>query len=199
MRIAVSSTGSTLDSQVDSRFGRCAYFIIVDPDTMEYEAYPNESSAFSSGAGTTAAQFVASKGVEYVITGNCGPKAMQVLSASGIKVIIGQSGTVREVIEKFKRGELSAAQMDAFGGGFGMGFGKGMGKGGGRGMGMGRGFGGGGFFSNTWDQVVGSGSSSSKTETYDADKEIKAMKEEINELKKGINLILERLEKLEKK
>ncbi len=198
MRIAVSSTGSTLDSQVDARFGRCAYFIIVDPDTMEYEAYPNEGSGFSSGAGTSAAQFVASKGVEYVITGNCGPKAMQVLSASGIKVILGQTGTVREVINKFKKGELSAAQMDTFGGGFGMGFGKGMGRGGGRGMGMGRGCGGGGYFSNSWDQVVAS-TQNSRSVSSNSDNEIKAMKEEINELKKGINLILERLERLERK
>ncbi len=107
MRLAISATGKDLDSKVDPRFGRCSYFIIVDPATMEYEAYENQSAVLSGGAGVQAAQFVASKNADVVITGNCGPKAMQVLNAAGIKVITGYEGTVKEAIEDFKAGKLT--------------------------------------------------------------------------------------------
>ena len=186
MKIAVSATGSDLNASVDSRFGRCAYFLIIDTDTMDYEAYPNNSSGFSSGAGTSAAQFVASKGVKYVITGNCGPKAMQVLSAAGIKVILGQSGPVRDVVERFKKGELNEASSETS-------FGFGMGIGGGKGMGRGCG---GGFYGRQWSEVINQPQSSYSSSQED---EIRILKNEIKDLKRGIDLILERLERLEKR
>ncbi len=137
MKIAVSSTGNTLDSQVDQRFGRCAYFIIVDTDDMSFEAFDNASLALGGGAGIQAAQFVASKGAEAVITGNCGPNAVRTLNASNVKVFTGQSGTVRDVIEKYKRGEMkpsdapNVADHYGMGGRMGRGMGMGQGKGGG--------------------------------------------------------------------
>ncbi len=108
MKLAISSTGKDLDAELDPRFGRCAYFLIVDPDTMKYEALNNDSAAASGGAGIAAAQQVAGKGVEAVLTGSCGPNAWGVLSASGIKVFTNLRGKVREVVEQFKRGELKA-------------------------------------------------------------------------------------------
>ena len=106
MKIAISSTGKDLNSNVDPRFGRCAYFIIVDPDTMEYEAVENQSAMLGGGAGIQAAQFISSKGAEVVITGNCGPNAVRTLEAAGIKIITGYNGTVRQAIEDFKMGRL---------------------------------------------------------------------------------------------
>jgi len=106
MKVCVTSTGGTLDSQVDPRFGRCAYFIIVDTDTMEYEAVPNVAAQSMHGAGIQAAQIIANKGVQTVITGRVGPNAYQVLSASGIKIMETLGGTVREVINKYKSGQL---------------------------------------------------------------------------------------------
>ncbi len=106
MKIAISATGKDLNSNVDPRFGRCAYFIIVDPDTMEYEAFENQSVMLGGGAGIQAAQFIASKGAEVVITGNCGPNAVRTLEAAGIKIITGYNGTVRQAIEDFKMGRL---------------------------------------------------------------------------------------------
>ena len=50
MRIAISATGSTLDAEVDPRFGRCQHFIIVDPETMEFEAIENNSAMAAGGA-----------------------------------------------------------------------------------------------------------------------------------------------------
>jgi len=147
MKIAVSSSGDSLDSQIDPRFGRCAYFVIVDKDEMTFEAYVNKSAALSGGAGIQAAQFVADKGAEAVITGNLGPNAMQALSAANVEVFSGQSGIIREAIARLKTGNIgpsktpNAAAHHGTGGRTGMGRGLGMGSGGGirRGMGMGRG------------------------------------------------------------
>jgi predicted Fe-Mo cluster-binding NifX family protein len=149
MKIAVSSTGKTLESAIDPRFGRCAYFMIIDTEDMSFEVFDNQNVALGGGAGIQSAQFIASKGAVAVITGNCGPNAIRTLSAAGVNVVIGQSGTVREAAERFKRGELDAsseANVEAHYGssmGAGTGMGRGMGMGGGGGRGMGRGMGGG--------------------------------------------------------
>lgn len=132
MKVAVSASDGSLDAKVDPRFGRCPYYIIVDTETMDLEVLPNINMNAPSGAGIGAAQSVAQKGVEAVITGNLGPNASQVLSEAGIKMVTGAYGSVRQVIEDFKSGKLKAASVARYGGGFG-------GRGGGRGMGMGRG------------------------------------------------------------
>jgi predicted Fe-Mo cluster-binding NifX family protein len=105
---------------MDPRFGRCPYFIIVDSETMQYEAVPNMASSAMGGAGIQAAQIVASKSVKVVITGNVGPNAFQALSAAGIKIITGVYGTVREVVEKYKRGDLRETSVPTVGWHFGM-------------------------------------------------------------------------------
>jgi len=139
MKIAISAAGPTLDAEVDPRFGRCRYFIVVNPETLEFEALDNASAMSSGGAGISAAQAIAGKGVEAVLTGNCGPNAYQVLSPAGIKVITGVSGKVKDVIAEYKLGSYSAAQQANVPGHFGMGGGPGggggFGRGGGRGMG----------------------------------------------------------------
>ena len=139
MKIAVSSSGDKLDAQVDPRFGRCQYFIIVDPDTMEFDAVSNESAMASGGAGIQAAQNVANMGAEIVITGNVGPNAFQTLNAAGIKIVTGAAGTIQDVIEKYKNGELKETEAANVNSHFGMGGGRGMGRGGGGGRGMGGG------------------------------------------------------------
>jgi len=139
MKIAVSAAGPTLDAEVDPRFGRCQYFIIADPETMAFEAIDNASAMTAGGAGISAAQMIAGKGVEAVLTGNCGPNAYQVLSPAGIKVITGVSGKVKDIIEGYRAGrfkESSQANVpDHFGMGMGPGTAGGFGRGGGRGMG----------------------------------------------------------------
>jgi predicted Fe-Mo cluster-binding NifX family protein len=144
MKIAVSANGPTLDAEVDPRFGRCPYFIIADPETMEFEAIDNASAMAAGGAGISAAQMVAGKGVAAIITGNCGPNAHQVLSAAGIEMITGASGKVKDVLESYRAGKLKASSQPSvpdhfgMGGGGGGGMGRGMGGGMGRGMGKGR-------------------------------------------------------------
>jgi predicted Fe-Mo cluster-binding NifX family protein len=153
MRIAISSTGPDLDAQVDPRFGRCRCFIVVDPASEAFEVLDNEAAAISGGAGIQAAQMVADAGVEAVITGSLGPNATDVLSAAGLKVYLGASGTVREALRQYKTGRLQAggepvarvpSGPGALGAGPGMGMGRGMGRGRGRGRGCGAGVGPGG-------------------------------------------------------
>ena len=127
MKLAVSATGKDLNCQIDPRFGRCQYFIFIDPETMEFEASENEGGMASGGAGGQAAQFIAQKGVKALITGNLGPNAASALSASGIKVYLVPGGTVREVIEAFKEGKLREASGATVPPHFGMGGGRGMG------------------------------------------------------------------------
>jgi len=139
MKVAVSSSGKDLDSQVDPRFGRCAYFIIVETEGMSFDAFDNENLALGGGAGIQSAQFVASKGAKAVITGNCGPNAVQTLSVSQVEVFVGHSGTVREVVEKYITGDIKSTSTPNVADHYGMGGGAGMGRGMGRGMGKGRG------------------------------------------------------------
>jgi predicted Fe-Mo cluster-binding NifX family protein len=129
MKICVTSTANNLDAQIDPRFGRCAYLVIVDSETMQFEAIPNAAAGATGGAGIQAAQTIASKGVKLLITGNVGPNAFGALSAAGIEIVTGAFGTARDAVEKFKRGELSKTGAPTVGGHFGMG-----GRGGGRGV-----------------------------------------------------------------
>jgi len=103
MRIAISATGPKVDAEVDSHFARCQYFIIVDPETMEFEALENSTSDMADGeAGISTGQMIASKGVEAVLSGKYGPNAYQVLSAAGIRLITGVSGKVRDAIQSYR-------------------------------------------------------------------------------------------------
>ncbi len=107
MKVAVSSTTNNLEGQLDPRFGRCAYLLIVDSETMQFEAIPNAAAGAGGGAGIQSAQLIADKGAKAVITGNVGPNAFRALSAAGIQIITGAEGTVKETVEKYNRGEFN--------------------------------------------------------------------------------------------
>ncbi len=120
MKICVTSEGSSLDSKVDPRFGRCQHFIITDSDTLEFEVVENPNIESMGGAGIQSAQLVASKKVKAVVTGNVGPNAFQTLQAAGIEIFTGASGTVKEAIEKYKKGEFKAVSGPSVGSHSGM-------------------------------------------------------------------------------
>lgn len=103
MKICVSSTGKTLESEVDDEFGMCEYFIVIDPDTMEYEAFLNEASHSPTGTGAMAAQFVVDLCVDVVLTGFAGPHAKRILKEAGIEIVEGVEGSVRSAIERYVR------------------------------------------------------------------------------------------------
>ncbi|MDM8515858.1 NifB/NifX family molybdenum-iron cluster-binding protein [Desulfobacterales bacterium HSG16] len=111
MKVAVSSTGNNLNSQIDPRFGRCTYFIIVETDDMSFETFKNENMALSGGAGIQSASFISSTGVKIVLTGNCGPKAMAVFSADNIEIFTGQRGTVKEAVERYRTSGMKPASQ----------------------------------------------------------------------------------------
>mgnify|MGYP005870474003 CR=1 FL=1 len=107
MKICITSGGSSLDSSVDPRFGRCPYFIIYDTDSDTFEAIENTSRQAMGGAGIQSGQLIISKGVEAVLSGNFGPNAFRVLQTANIKTYSQVKGTVREAIEKYKHGKLT--------------------------------------------------------------------------------------------
>ncbi len=139
MKIAISSSGPDLAARLDPRFGRCRYFLIIETDTLSFEVFGNDNAALGGGAGIQSAQFIAAKGAKALITGYCGPNAMQTLSAAGVQVYFGQAGTVQSLVDKFKKGRLTPAADASASAHAGMG-GKGMGRG--QGLGRGRGMGG---------------------------------------------------------
>ena len=121
MKICVTSVGRELTDQIDPRFGRSAYFILVEADNMEYEAIPNESVMLPGGAGIHAAQNIAGKGVKAVISGAIGPNASQVLSSAGIGFFTAIPGTVADNVRAFKDGKLPRMQGPTVPGHFGQG------------------------------------------------------------------------------
>jgi predicted Fe-Mo cluster-binding NifX family protein len=165
MKVAISAEGPSLDSRIDPRFGRCPFLLVVDTETLEWEAVENAARAASGGAGIRTAELLADRAISHVLTGRCGPNAQTALAAAGIRIIEGCEGTAREAISRFSAGEFTASSRPEAasparpirptpqtgaadsvrpGGGPGRGTGRGVG-GGGRGMGGGggRGMGGG--------------------------------------------------------
>jgi predicted Fe-Mo cluster-binding NifX family protein len=193
MKIAVSATAPSLDAEVDPRFGRCQYFIIIDPHGMEFEALDNSNAMASGGAGISTAQMIASKGVEVVLTGNCGPNAYRTLSAAGVQVITGVSGKIKDAIKAFKGGGFQSSIQPSVGDHYGMGMGvgvepgMGMGRGMGKGMGMGRGTG------------MGPGIMPQPTpQAMSPEQEIEMLKSQAQMMAQQLNEIQRRIEELQK-
>jgi predicted Fe-Mo cluster-binding NifX family protein len=204
MKVAVSSSGKNLDSQIDPRFGRCAYFIIVNTDDMSFETFDNEAIALGGGAGIQSSQFVVSKGAKAVITGNVGPNAVHTLSAAGVKIFTGQTGSVREAVERYRKGDIKPQGSPNVDNHYGMSgkastvdFGMGMGRGMGRGMGMGKGMG------RCMDFGMGASgpipTDSSKTTSLSREEELKQLKDQANDLLGQIQTLQARIKDLEKK
>jgi len=107
MKIAFTSTGKDLSSDMDPRFGRAKYFVVMDDETNKAESSDNAQNLNAAqGAGIQAAESVARLGAGVVITGNIGPKAFRILNAAGIKVYLSDICTVDEAVRRFKAGEL---------------------------------------------------------------------------------------------
>ena len=109
MKIAITSRGENLDAEMDQRFGRCQYFVLVDSETMEFQTHENKAAMERGGAGPQAAKAILDMGAEILVTGNLGPNAYMALEASGIKGFIGASGSVKDALEQYKNGKLQEA------------------------------------------------------------------------------------------
>jgi len=113
MKIAVTSKGRETESEIDLRFGRCAYFIIFDTETGAAEPVENIGADSSTGAGVKAAQAAVSQGVEAVITGKAGPNAAGILKAAGIKIYTCENMTIDAALKEFEKGGLLEASDSA--------------------------------------------------------------------------------------
>jgi predicted Fe-Mo cluster-binding NifX family protein len=110
MRIIVTAVAPDLDSGLDPRFGRAAYFLAADSETMTWEAHANPALDASGGAGSQAAQFVAGQRGKAVISGAFGPNAFQALAAAGVEMYVcGPGLSVRQAIEEYRAGRLERA------------------------------------------------------------------------------------------
>jgi predicted Fe-Mo cluster-binding NifX family protein len=195
MKVAISASSPDLESPVDPRFGRCPYYLIVEPETMEFEAVENPHLGASSGAGIQAAQLVAQKNVEAVLTGSCGPNAFQTLKAAGVKVVVGVTGTVSEAVQKYASGgdyrEAAGPDVPAH---YGMGRGGGIGRGRGRGMGGSQGMGlRDPSFPPNWP---GQGPAPGRMTT---EEELEGLKKQAEDLRRQMDRVFERIAALKQK
>ncbi len=87
MKIAIASTGQSLDDPVSDRFGRCPYFLIVDADSGAHEVIPNPGQSMPGGAGPAAVQAIVQQGAEVILAGEFGPKAQQALDTAGVRSV----------------------------------------------------------------------------------------------------------------
>jgi predicted Fe-Mo cluster-binding NifX family protein len=121
MKICISSVAGSLDAKIEQRFGRCPFFIIVDSDTMNYETIPNTAANAMGGAGIQAAQLVTDRGVHVVLTGNIGPNTYRVLSAARVRMVTGVTGTIRNAVEQYRKGNFTEITGPTVRGHFGVG------------------------------------------------------------------------------
>jgi predicted Fe-Mo cluster-binding NifX family protein len=110
MRIAITSTGKDLEADIDPRFGRAAHFVIVNVETMEFEAVENTQNLnLAQGAGIQAGKTIIDSHVDILVTGHCGPKAFKVLQTAGVKIMTGAKGRVADAVAQYKNGELEVS------------------------------------------------------------------------------------------
>ena len=115
MKVGVSASGRDLNARVDDRFGRCPWFLVVDSESLEFNAFENRHAQEGMGAGMAAAKDLIDAHVDAVISGHVGPKAYEVLKALNIDIFLVSGGiTVKDALEKLKRGGLSRMEMRVF-------------------------------------------------------------------------------------
>lgn len=111
MKIAISSTGITMENLLDMRFGRCEYFQIHDTESKEVKILENEGQNASGGAGIVASNQLVDEKVDVIITGNFGPNAFEIIEKAGVKAYKCESISITSVIEKYNKGELEQISM----------------------------------------------------------------------------------------
>ena len=107
MKIVFTTSGESLESPLEGRFGRAPRFLIYDQDHDTVEILDNRKNVEAAqGAGIQAAEAVVRSGAQTLVTGHCGPKAFRVLAAAGIQVFTTDAATVSAALEAFRAGDL---------------------------------------------------------------------------------------------
>lgn len=101
MKIAITSTGNSLDSAIDERFGRCAYFVVYDTESKSTEFIPNPNKDAEEGAGPASVQIVTSRNVSKIVSGEFGMKIKSLVDSLKIQMIVIKDNQkkIREIIE----------------------------------------------------------------------------------------------------
>ncbi len=206
MKIAITSNGANLDAPTSPVFGRCPMVVLVETETLQFEAIENPAIAAPSGAGIQAAQLVVERGAQAVVTGNVGPNALDVFQSASVPIYLFNGGTVRDAVEAFKAGKLLpvAVPNAQAGAGTGAGQGMGMGRGIGRGRGMGRGLGRGRGMGHGMGWGMGMGGRAAapgappplSVPANSREEEIAALKETTSELQQQLDEARRRLDEL---
>lgn len=113
MKIAISSKGKSMEDLLDLRFGRCEYFQIHDVDNDELKVIKNNGAMSGGGAGIAAAQQLIDEKVDVIITGNLGPNAFKLINAAEIEAYKCEGISIKSVLEKYKKRELSKLEKAA--------------------------------------------------------------------------------------
>lgn len=187
MKIIVTANGTDLDAPVSPIFGRCPTYLFVDTETLDFEVVENPAVSAPGGAGIQAAQFVIERGAQAVLTGNVGPNAANVLQAADVPIYLIPGGTVKQIVEMFRQGQLNAISGANVPAHAGMGGGRGMGMG--RRQGMGRGMGRGAYRQSAQPLPE---------EPASRQEEIAALRQTAEDLRRQLAKVMDRLEKLEK-
>ena len=187
MKIAVSAMGTDLGVQVDPRFGRCQYFIIVDSDTLEFEAVENPNIGAIGGAGIQSGQSMAERGAQVVLTGNVGPNAFQALSVAGLQIITGVTGTVKAAIQRFNDGQLRPVRRAAVPDRPSTGMSRGRGRGMRRGMGL------------RMRTTAPPSRELPQQHTVRSEQELRTLKDQAEAMKQQLDRIANKIEDMEKK
>ena len=112
MKIAITTQGQDLSSQLDLRFGRAKWLIVVDSQTGDFQVHDNIVNLNAAqGAGIQTGRNIANLGVDAVITGNVGPNAFKTLNAADVKIFLAEKQTVAEAIDLFKAGKLKQVEQ----------------------------------------------------------------------------------------
>jgi predicted Fe-Mo cluster-binding NifX family protein len=111
MKVAITTKEKSLNSDIDQRFGRAKYFVIVDTETNEVEYKDNEINMNAAqGAGIQTGQYLATLNVTAVITGHVGPNAFRTLSVAGIDIYTVTSGLASAALDELKQGKLKPVE-----------------------------------------------------------------------------------------
>ncbi len=105
MKVAITSTGNSVESKIDKRFGRCSYFVIYDTNDKGIEFLPNPNKEAQEGAGPASVQLVASKNVQKIISGEFGIKIKSLLDSLKIQMIMIKEPekTIQEIIDMLNK------------------------------------------------------------------------------------------------
>lgn len=108
MKLCIPSMGNKgLDEAVGEHFGRVPNYTVFETETEEVTIMDN-TSEHMGGSGFPA-EILAKAGIDTMLCGGLGRRAISMFEGSGVMVFVGATGTVRETIDKWKAGQLQAA------------------------------------------------------------------------------------------